>query len=65
MAVTGRAGLIALALTAAVLVSSSPGALLAIVDGALVLLVLADVLLAPSPRQLTIRRNVPALGTAG
>jgi uncharacterized protein (DUF58 family) len=65
MAVTGRAGLIALALTAAVLVSSSPGALLAIVDGALVLLVLADVLMAPSPRQLTIRRSVPASGRLG
>jgi uncharacterized protein (DUF58 family) len=65
MAITGRAGLIALALTAAVLVSSSPGLLLAAVDGALALAVLADVLLAPSPRQLTIRRNVPASGRLG
>jgi uncharacterized protein (DUF58 family) len=48
-----------------VLVSSSPGLLLGIVDGALVLIVLADVLLAPSPRQLTIRRSVPASGRLG
>ncbi len=65
MAVTGRAGLIALALTALVLVASSPGLLLAIVDGALVLAVLLDVLLAPSPRRLSFRRNVPASGRLG
>ncbi len=65
MAVTGRAGLIALALTAVVLVASAPAAVLGIVDGALVLAVLADVLLAPSPRQLTIRRELPASGRLG
>src|ERR1700742_1655715 len=65
MAVTGRAGLIALALTAVVLVATAPAAVLGIVDGALVLAVLADVLLAPSPRQLTIRRELPASGRLG
>jgi uncharacterized protein (DUF58 family) len=65
MAVTGRAGLIALLLTVAVLFASAPGALLAIVDGALLLVVLADVLLAPSPKQLTFRRAVPPTGRLG
>ncbi len=65
MAVTGRAGLLALALTVAVLVASAPGAVLAVVDGALLLAVLADVLLAPSPRQLEFRRDCPAAGRLG
>ena len=65
MAVTGRAGLIALALTLVVLVASAPGAVLAAGDGALLLAVLADVLLAASPRQLTIRRSLPASGRLG
>jgi uncharacterized protein (DUF58 family) len=65
MAVTGRAGLIALALTAVVLVASAPAAVLAVVDGALLLAILADVLLAPSPRQLTIRRELPSSGRLG
>lgn len=65
MAVTGRAGLLALALTAVVLVASAPGAVLAGVDGALLLAVLADVLLAPNPGQLTIRRRLPSSGRLG
>jgi uncharacterized protein (DUF58 family) len=65
MAVTGRAGLLALALTLLVLVSSAPGAVLAAADGALLLALLADVLLAPSARQLTIRRSLPASGRLG
>ena len=65
MAVTGRAGLLALALTVVVLVASAPGTVLAIADGALLLAVLADVLLAPSPGQLTIRRDLPSSGRLG
>jgi uncharacterized protein (DUF58 family) len=65
MAVTGRAGLIALALTLAVLVASAPGVVLVVVDGALLLAVLADVLLAPSPGRLSIRRTLPPLGRVG
>ena len=65
MAVTGRAGLLALALTVVVLVASAPGVVLAVVDGALLLAVLADVLLAPSPRQLEFRRDLPGAGRLG
>jgi uncharacterized protein (DUF58 family) len=65
MAVTGRAGLIALLLTAAVLVASAPGITLAIVDGALVLAVLADVLLAASPRGVLLTRDLPRSGRLG
>jgi uncharacterized protein (DUF58 family) len=65
MAVTGRAGLLALALTLVVLVASAPGAVLAVVDGALLLAILADVLLAPSPRQLAVRRSLPSSGRLG
>jgi uncharacterized protein (DUF58 family) len=65
MAVTGRAGLLALALTLAVLVSTAPGTVLAIVDGALVAAVLIDVLLAGSPRQLAIARDLPHSGRLG
>jgi uncharacterized protein (DUF58 family) len=65
MAVTGRAGLLALALTVVVLVASMPGVVLAVVDGALLLAVLADVALAPSPRRLTIRRELPPSGRLG
>ncbi len=65
MAVTGRAGLLALALTLAVLVSSAPGALLGIVDGALAVAVLLDTWLASSPRQLSFARNLPAAGRLG
>jgi uncharacterized protein (DUF58 family) len=65
VAITGRAGLIALLLTIAVLVASSPGVTLAVVDGALVLVVLADVLLAGSPRRLTLTRELPRSGRLG
>jgi uncharacterized protein (DUF58 family) len=65
MAITGRSGLIALALTLAVLAASAPGVVLAIVDGALALAVAADVLLAGSPRQLTFSRSLPAAGRLG
>ena len=65
MAVTGRAGLIALALTLAVLLSSAPGALLAITDGVLVLAVLLDIALASSPRELTFSRVMPPGGRLG
>jgi uncharacterized protein (DUF58 family) len=65
VAVTGRAGLIALLLTVAVLFSSSPGLLLAVVDGALLLIVLADVLLAPSPGLLDVSRKLPPTGRLG
>ncbi len=65
MAVTGRAGLVALLLTVAVLVSSAPGAVLAIADGALVLAVLLDVGLARSPRQLIFSRALPLSGRLG
>lgn len=65
MAVTGRSGLIALLLTIAVLVASAPGAVLAVADGALVLAVVVDVYLAPSPRQLTFRRDLASSGRLG
>jgi uncharacterized protein (DUF58 family) len=65
MAITGRAGLVALLLTIAVLVASSPGATLAVADGALVLVVIADVLLAGSPRLLTLTRELPRSGRLG
>jgi uncharacterized protein (DUF58 family) len=65
VAITGRAGLLALLLTAAVLVASSPGVTLAVVNGALVLLVAADVLLAGSPRRLTLTRDLPRSGRLG
>ena len=65
MAITGRAGLIALLLTIAVLVASSPGVTLAVADGALVLVVLADVVLAASPRRLTLTRELPRSGRLG
>jgi uncharacterized protein (DUF58 family) len=65
MTITGRAGLIALLVTIAVLVASSPGATLGIADGALVLVVIADVLLAASPRRLTLTRDLPRSGRLG
>lgn len=65
MAVTGRAGLIALALTLAVLLASAPGSVLAVADGALVLAVLLDVALASSPRQLAFSRSLPPAGRLG
>jgi uncharacterized protein (DUF58 family) len=65
MAITGRAGLIALLLTVAVLVASAPGTTLAIADGALVLVVIADVLLAAGPRRLTLTRDLPRSGRLG
>jgi uncharacterized protein (DUF58 family) len=65
MAITGRAGLIALLVTLAVLVASSPGVTLAVADGALVLVVLADVVLAGSPRRLTLTRDLSRSGRLG
>jgi uncharacterized protein (DUF58 family) len=65
MAVTRRSGLLALALTLAVLVAPAPGAVLAIVDGVLVAAVLLDVMLASSPRQLAIARELPRSGRLG
>ncbi len=65
MAITGRAGLLALLLTVAVLAASSPAAVLGIADGALLVAVLADILLATSPRQLTFARRLPAAARAG
>jgi uncharacterized protein (DUF58 family) len=65
MAITGRAGLLALLVTVAVLVASSPGVTLAVADGALVLVVLADVMLASSPRRLALTRDLPRSGRLG
>jgi uncharacterized protein (DUF58 family) len=65
VAITGRAGLVALLLTIAVLVAPSPGVTLAVSDSALALLVLADVLLASSPRRLTLTRDLPRSGRLG
>ena len=65
MAVTRRAALIALALTIAVLLASSPVAVLIIADGLLLLAVLLDVLLATSPRQLAMTRSLPPGGRLG
>jgi uncharacterized protein (DUF58 family) len=65
MAITGRAGLLALLVTVAVLVASSPGVTLAVADGALVLVVLADVVLAGNPRRLALTRDLPRSGRLG
>jgi uncharacterized protein (DUF58 family) len=65
MAVTGRAGLIALALTIAVLVASQPAAVLGIADGVLLLVILLDVALATTTRQLAITRSLPPGGRLG
>ena len=65
MAVTRRAALIALALTIAVLLSSSPVAVLLIADGLLLLAILLDVWLAANPRQLTLTRSLPPGGRLG
>ena len=65
MAITGRAGLLALLVTLAVLVASSPGVTLAVADGALLLVVLADVVLACSPRRIALSRGLPRSGRLG
>jgi uncharacterized protein (DUF58 family) len=65
MAITGRAGLLALLVTLAVLVASSPGVTLAVADGALLLVVLADVVLAVSPRRIALSRDLPRSGRHG
>jgi uncharacterized protein (DUF58 family) len=65
MAITGRAGLIALLLTAAVLAAPTPGLALLVVDGALLVVVALDVALAASPRALRLRRDLPVTGRLG
>jgi uncharacterized protein (DUF58 family) len=65
MAITGRAGLLALLVTLAVLVASSPGVTLAVADGALLLVVIADVVLAVSPRRIALSRDLPRSGRLG
>ena len=65
VAITGRAGLLALLLTAAVLLAPHPGVTLLIVDGALLFVVLLDAILAVSPGRLTLGRTLPAAGRLG
>ncbi len=65
MAVTGRAGLIALALTLGVLVAGEPAAVVVIANAVLLLVVLLDVALASSPTQLVITRLLPPGGRLG
>jgi uncharacterized protein (DUF58 family) len=65
MAITGRAGLLALLVTLAVLVAASPGVTLAVADGALLLVVIADVVLAVSPRRIALSRDLPRSGRLG
>ncbi len=65
MSLTGRAGLIALLLTVAVLAAPAPGPTLLVVDGALLLLIVIDLVLAASPRRLVLRRELPAGGRLG
>ena len=65
MTLTGRAGLVALLLTVVVLVAPAPAGALLIVDGALLLLIALDLLIAASPRRLEVRRELPAAGRSG
>jgi uncharacterized protein (DUF58 family) len=65
MAITGRAGLIALLLTVAVLAAPAPGLTVLAVDAALLVVVLIDVVLAASPRALHLRRVLPVAARLG
>src|SRR5438270_10622870 len=65
MAITGRAGLVALVAVAFVALTPAPAATLLLLDGLLLVLICLDVLLAGSPRRLAFERRVPASGRLG
>lgn len=65
MAITGRAGLIALVAVAFVALTPAPATTLLALNGLLLVLIGIDVLLAASPRRLSLERRVPASGRLG
>lgn len=65
MALTGRAGVLALVAVLLVAVAPAPAATLLVLDAALLLLVLLDGVLAGSPRRLAFERRVPTSGRLG
>jgi uncharacterized protein (DUF58 family) len=65
VALTGRAGLVALALVAFVAVSPAPGLTLLLGNVVLMLLIAVDLALAGSPRRLVFERQLPATARLG